>query len=64
MKILYLKGYKWLLFQNQPLKNDLFDYGRYEALAKFIKSFLGNIKVKGLECPDYKYKVATCEEKD
>ena len=40
MKILYLKGYKWLLSQNQRVRNDVFDYRQCEALAKFIKSFL------------------------
>ena len=53
MKILCLKGYKWLLFQNQRVRNDSFGYRRYEALAKHIKPFLKNIKAKGSQYPDY-----------
>ena len=34
MKILYLKGYKRLLSQNQQAKIESFGYRRYEALAK------------------------------
>ena len=40
MKILYLKGYKWLLSQNQRVTNDFFGYRRYEAQAKHIEPFL------------------------
>ena len=41
MKILYLKSCKWLLSQNQRVRNDFFAYRpRYEALAKHIKPFL------------------------
>ena len=47
MKVLYLQGYKWLLSQNQRVRNDFLGYRRYEALAKHIKPFLKNIKVKG-----------------
>ena len=39
MKIFYLKGYKWLLSQNERVRNGFFDYRRYEALAKHIKPF-------------------------
>ena len=46
MKILYLKGYEWLLSQNQLLRNDFFGYRRYEALTQHIKPFLKNIKGK------------------
>ena len=53
MKIWYLKGCMWLLSQNQRVRNDFFGYRRYEALAKHIKTFLKNIKVKGHQCPDY-----------
>ena len=54
MKILYLKGYKWLLSQNQWVRIDFLGYIQYEALAKPIKLFLEkNMKVKGLQCPDY-----------
>ena len=53
MKILYLKGYKWLLSQNQRVRNNFSGYRRYEALAKHIKPFRQNIKVKGHQCPDY-----------
>ena len=37
--MLYLKGYKWLLSQNQRVRNDFSGYRRYEALAKHIKPF-------------------------
>ena len=40
MKILYLKGYKWLLSQNQRVRNDFFGNRQYWALAKHIKPFL------------------------
>ena len=54
MKILYLKGYKWLLSQKQSKRIDFLGYRRYEALAKHIKSVLKkSIKVKGRQCPDY-----------
>ena len=42
MKILYLKGYKWLLSQNQ--QELLFGDRRYDVLAKHTKPFLENIK--------------------
>ena len=54
MKILYLKGYKWLLSMNQRVRNGFFGYRRYQALAKLIKPFLKNIKVKGRQCPHQK----------
>ena len=44
MKILYLKTYKWLLSQNQPVRIDFLGYKWYEALAKHIKSFLKTLK--------------------
>ena len=47
MKILYLKGYKRLLRQNQRVIIDFLVYIRYEAQAKHIKPFLKNIKVTG-----------------
>ena len=40
MKILYLKGYKWLLSQSQGVRIDFLGYRRYEALAKHIKPVL------------------------
>ena len=40
MKILYLKGYKWLLSQNQQVRNEFFGYRWYKPLAKHIKPFL------------------------
>ena len=43
MKILYLKGYKWLLSQNQRVRIDFLGYRWYEALAKHTKPFLKNI---------------------
>ena len=39
MKMLYLKGYKWLLSQNQGARIDFLCYRRYEAQATHIKSF-------------------------
>ena len=39
MKILHLKGYKWLLSQKQRVRNNLSVYKRHEALAKHIKPF-------------------------
>ena len=39
MNILYLKGYKWLLSQNQRVRNGFFGYSQYEALAVHIKPF-------------------------
>ena len=53
MKILYLKGYEWLLSQNQQIGNDFFCYIWYLAFAKHIKPvFKKNIKVKGIRCPE------------
>ena len=52
MKILYLKGYKWLLSQNQRVRNDSFSHRRCETLAKHIKRFLK--KVKGCQWLDYR----------
>ena len=53
MKILYLKGYKSLLSQNQQVRIDFLGYIQYEALAKHIKPFLKNIKVKGCQKTNY-----------
>ena len=33
MKILYLKGYKWFLSQNQQVRNDFFGYTQYDVSA-------------------------------
>ena len=38
--MLHLKGYKWLLSQNQRVRNDFFGYRWYWTLAKHIKPFL------------------------
>ena len=55
MKILHLKGCKWLLSQNQRVRNYFFGYRRYVALGKHIKSFFKkNIKLKGRQLPDRK----------
>ena len=40
MRIYYNKIYKWLLSQNQRVRNGFFGYRRYEALAKHVKPFL------------------------
>ena len=54
MKIVYLKGYRWLLSQNQLVRNDFFGYRQYDALAKHIKPFLKKkIKMKRHQCTDY-----------
>ena len=53
MKILYLKGCKWLLSQNQWVRNDFFGYRWYEAVAKHIKLFITNIKLQRRQCLDY-----------
>ena len=37
MKILYLKGSKWVLSKNQQVKIDFLGYIRYKALARHIK---------------------------
>ena len=47
MKILYLKGYLWLLSQNQRVRNVFLGYRWYRAQAKHVNPFLQNIKVKG-----------------
>ena len=52
MKNLYLKGYKWLLSQNQRVRIDSLRYRRCKALAKYKRPFLKKIKVKGRQCPD------------
>ena len=54
MKILYLKGYKWLFSRNQRVRNDVFGFRQYEALVKHIKPFFKKIvKVKGRQCLIY-----------
>ena len=40
MKILHLKGCKWLLPQNQRVRINFLGYIGYEALAKHIKRFV------------------------
>ena len=40
-------GYKWLLSQNQRLRNDFFGYRRYYTRAKHIKLFKKTWKCKG-----------------
>ena len=53
MKILNLKGYKWLLSHKLGVRIEFLGYTEYEALAKHIKPFFKkNIKVKGRQCPD------------
>ena len=53
MKILYLKGYRWLLSPNQQVRVYFFGYRQYEVLTKHVKSFLKNIKKKGCQCLGY-----------
>ena len=55
MKMLYLKGYKWFLLQNQPLRDGLFSYRWQEALVKNINDFVKINKVKGCQYPDYQH---------
>ena len=52
MKTLYLKGYKWLLSQNQGVRNNFFGYRGYEAMAKHTKTFFENMNVKRRKCLD------------
>ena len=49
MKILYLKGYRWLLSQTQRVKNHFFGYRRYKTLAKHIRPFLKTSEKMGNE---------------
>ena len=59
MKILYLKGYEWLLSQNQQIGNDFFCYIWYLAFAKHIKPvFKKNIKVKGIRCHESQWTIS------
>ena len=58
-----MKGYKWLLSQNQRVRIDFLSYRRYEALGKPIKPFLKIIKVKGRQCPDYNKNSDICVNK-
>ena len=52
IKILYLKGYRWLFSQNQWVRIGLLDYRRYEALAKHVKPFLKKtLKWKDVSAP-------------
>ena len=53
MKILHLKGCKWFLSQNQRVRNKIFVYRLYEALAKHVNLFYKNINVNGRQCLDY-----------
>ena len=39
MKILCLRGYKWLLSQNQGVRIDVLGYEQYKALTKHTKPF-------------------------
>ena len=43
MKTLYLKGYKWLISQNQQVRNDFIGHGWYEALGKDAKPTFNKI---------------------
>ena len=40
MRILDLKGYKWLLSQNQRVRINFLGYVRYEEMARHIKAQL------------------------
>ena len=52
VKILYLKGYKWLLSQKKRVRIDFFGYIRCEALARHIKPFKRNkLKWKHVSAP-------------
>ena len=46
MKILYLKGYSWLLSQNQRVKKVFLGYRWYRALAKRVNTFLKKHKIE------------------
>ena len=52
MKILHLKGCKWLLPQNQRVRINFLGYIGYEALAKHIKRFVKKtLKWKDVSAP-------------
>ena len=52
MKILYLKGYNWLLFQNLRVKNDFLVIDGTRHWLNISNLFRKNIKVKGRQRPD------------
>ena len=49
MRIYYNKIYKWLLSQNQRVRNGFFGYRRYEALAKHVKPLEVSAQTKTFE---------------
>ena len=66
MRILYFKGYKWFLSQNQRVRIDFLIYRRYEVLAKHIKPFFKKhwserMSVSGLKSIARKYIVCWTE---
>ena len=50
LKLLYLQCHKWLLSQNQLLRNDFFGYRLYYWLAKHIKLSKKILKMKRCQC--------------
>ena len=56
MKILYLKGYKMLLSQNQRVRIDFPGYRLYESVAKNIEPFFKKA-IKWKDVPDYQKQV-------
>ena len=51
MKLLCLKGYKWLMSQNQQVRNDFFGYGQYLVMTKYTKHFLEKHYTERLSVP-------------
>ena len=49
MKILYWKGYKWLLSQNKRVRIDFSGYRQHETLAKDIKLFNQHLSIMQLQ---------------
>ena len=48
-----MKGYKWLLYQNQRERNAFLVTGSTSRWLSITNLFLKIIKVKGRHCPDY-----------
>ena len=53
MKVLYLKGYNWLLSQNQRVRTDFLVIDGTRHWLNISNRFLKSIKVKGHQRPDY-----------
>ena len=56
MKILYWKGYKWLLSQNKRVRIDFSGYRQHETLAKDIRLFNQHLSIMQLQNFNYNLK--------